>query len=207
MYRYVIITVLAMAVAQPASAQTSSRDAEARLMFEAGVRAYEAGDYEAALRRYQEAYDLSQRPALLFNIGTAHERLRNDREAADAYRRYLEAVPDAANREFVEGRIELLSRSAAATSEATPEGTATPDLTLHAADAPADEAARSSSAASSDDEGTAVTKKWWFWTIVGVVVVGASVGLAVGLRGGGGGSGDPVPGNFGGVVVTLGAAR
>ncbi len=211
MYRYVIMAALGLAVAQPVAAQPTSRDAEARLMFEAGARAYEAGDYEAALRRYEEAYELSGRPALLFNIGTAHERLRHDREALEAYQRFLEEVPDASNRSFVEGRIELLSRSAAAASDPDVESEA-PDLRVHPADTSADTqsaevAAPLSSTSSSEDEGTALTKKWWFWTLVGVVVVGAGVGLAVGLSGRGGGSADPVPGNFGGVVVTLGAAR
>ena len=30
-----------------------------------------------------------------------------------------------------------------------------------------------------------IVKKWWFWTIIGVVVVGAAVGIGVGASGGG----------------------
>ena len=29
-----------------------------------------------------------------------------------------------------------------------------------------------------------MNRKWWFWTIIGVVVVGAAVGIGVGASGG-----------------------
>ena len=52
-------------------------------------------------------------------------------------------------------------------------------------------------------EGTAFYATWWFWTLVGVVVVGASVGVGVAASGD-----DPLQtGDIGGVVFTLGGGR
>jgi tetratricopeptide (TPR) repeat protein len=83
-------------------------DEEARALFEAGRTAYTAGRYEDALQHFQGAYRLSQRPALLFNIASSAERVRNDELAVESYRRYLELLPNAENRALVERRIEFL---------------------------------------------------------------------------------------------------
>ena len=74
--------------ATPAAAQ-SSADEEARVHFEAGRVAFSRGRYESALASFQEAYELSQRPALLYNIGTTFDRLRRDQEAIEAVERFL----------------------------------------------------------------------------------------------------------------------
>lgn len=89
-------------------AQDETRDSEARGLFDAGVSAYGGGRYEEALGYFQRAYDLSERPVLLYNIGTAAERARRDEVALRAYEQYLERVPDAANRARVETRITAL---------------------------------------------------------------------------------------------------
>lgn len=84
------------------------RDEEAKKVFEVGRAALEAGRFEAAVRFFEEAYDLSGRPELLFNIGTAFDRLRRDEEAARYFERYLFAAPDAANALAVEARLTVL---------------------------------------------------------------------------------------------------
>src|SRR5262245_25331879 len=71
-----------------------SSDAEAKALFAAGREAFDAGKYGAALARWQEAWELSKRPALLYNIGLAHDRLRHDLEAVQAFEDFLKALPD-----------------------------------------------------------------------------------------------------------------
>lgn len=96
----------ARAVAPDATA--SSADREARARFESGRLAFDDQRYEEALADFERSYELSGRSIILFNIGLVHDRLRRDGEALDAFRRYLEAVPDAENRAEVERRIEVL---------------------------------------------------------------------------------------------------
>ncbi|MCS6857156.1 MAG: tetratricopeptide repeat protein [Sandaracinaceae bacterium] len=88
-----------------------AQDEEARRRFLEGRSAYEAGNYEEALRLFEEAYRLSPRPALLYNIGQAADRLRFDERALQAFEAYLEVSPqDAPNRAEVEKRIPYLRR-------------------------------------------------------------------------------------------------
>lgn len=81
---------------------------EARSLYDAGAVAFSDGRFETALSRWEESYELSERPELLFNIGTAHDRLGHDSEAVQYYRRFLQEVPDATNRNYVERRVAVL---------------------------------------------------------------------------------------------------
>lgn len=185
------------ALAQDGTAQ-SGLDAEARSLFEAGRTAFAAGRFEAALARFQEAYELSQRPALLYNIGTAADRLRRDAQALEAFRAYLAAVPDAANRDEVESRIRVLEEAVAEDeARAVPapeEVTAAPEPVVAAPESEPSDAG----------EGGSVLEEWWFWTIVGVVVVGAGVGIGVGVASADPGTQAPLPGTGGVVFGALG---
>lgn len=85
------------------------RTAQARALFEAGRVAFEAASYEDALRHFRDAFELSGRTALLYNIGVAADRLRRDREALEAFERYLaEAPADSPQRPDVEVRVRVL---------------------------------------------------------------------------------------------------
>ena len=101
-------------------AQSHAHDEEARALYEAGRVAFDDGRFEAALDRWTESYALVELPALLYNIGTAHDRLGHVAEALDFYERFLEANPDAPNRNYVERRVEVLSAQAAALERANP---------------------------------------------------------------------------------------
>lgn len=109
------------------STEIDALQQEARTFFEAGRLAMGRGRYEAALQAFQSAYEVVSHPDLLYNIGVAHDRLRNDQEALDAFRRYLEESPQAPNREAVAARIVVLERAVA--RQATPEPAAEPEPT------------------------------------------------------------------------------
>jgi tetratricopeptide (TPR) repeat protein len=188
-----------------AQAGSSGKDKAARELFNAGRAAYDEGLYEDALASFRRAYELSKRPALLFNIGQAADRARRDREALDAFEQYLLEVPAADNRAFVEGRIAVLKK--ALEPEQRPAPTETPNLspstvTLPPAEPSAPAAAVGSSTADVDDDGS-VTSKWWFWTAIGVgaaAIVVTTVVLASGSE-------DLEQGQVGGVVRTLEVQR
>jgi tetratricopeptide (TPR) repeat protein len=96
-----ILGALVMGVPR-ASAQSS--DEQARDLFQRGDSAYVEGRYEAALGLFQEAYQLSQRPRLLFNIANTLERLGRVPDAIEALRRYLPEATET-ERPVVERRI------------------------------------------------------------------------------------------------------
>jgi len=188
---------------KPGGAPAAVDDQEARDLFRLGKQAFDEGRYERALKYFKDAYDLSGRAALQFNIGTVLDRLRRDREAVDAYRSYLSQTPEATNREVVEERIRVLedalSKSKPAPALVTPPPSAAPATAPPTAATPAPvvptpaETARAAVAVDATADGTAtgeaapadtstpITGRWWFWTGLGAVAIGAVVaGVALG---------------------------
>lgn len=87
-------------------------DRAARLTFEAGREAFANGDYDEALDRFQQAYSLSPRPILLYNIGLALDRLRRDEDALSKFREYLAiTLEEAPERTQVEARVRALEQA------------------------------------------------------------------------------------------------
>jgi len=118
------------------------------------------------------------------------------------YKNYVQFYPKAPNVEIVRGQITKLEEAVAAAESAKtspPRGTAehtepeptkppppteTPPPPVTApppAPTVTATATAQPSAASTERPTTPVYKKWWLWTIVGVVVVGAAVDIAVAL--------------------------
>jgi tetratricopeptide (TPR) repeat protein len=100
----------AAATAQPVASNAVSPEADraAREHFTRGREAFSNGDFATAAREFSQAYELSGRPQLLYNIGTAYERLHNWEEANLALSRYLERVPDASDRAEVQARLNVI---------------------------------------------------------------------------------------------------
>ncbi len=120
---FVLTVLVGSALATTAFAQPqdqSQLDEAARLTFESAREAFVAGDYETALARFRQAYQLSARPGLLYNIAQTLDRLRRDEETLQALRDYLSAAPDAPNRSEVEARIRVLERAIAERRQAEP---------------------------------------------------------------------------------------
>lgn len=164
---------------------TGTDDEEARTLFQLGKQAFDEARFERALKYFQDSYDLSHRPELLYNIGAVLDRLRRDREAVAAYREYLDKVPAAYNRNVVEERIRIIEGvQQQPAPAATPAPAPTPEQTAQAAapaPAPAPATAPAAATAPSDSESRPVTSSPWFWAGVGgavaaVVVIGIVAG-------------------------------
>ena len=182
----------------------TDQDKEARFLFEAGRTAYDAGRYREALGHFQRAYDLSQRPQLLYNVGQAADRLREDQLALDAFERYLSALPAADNRPAVEERIKVLHEVLAEKEAAQAERAPTPQQTAQAAPIANLKPGTAEGAPPRDDDN--LLTKWWVWAVAGGVVAGVVVGVLVASSGGagsGGVKGDLVEGSNGKVIVAL----
>ena len=72
--------------------------------------AYTRGDFLDALSGYEEIYALFPHPSILYRLALSHERLGNDREAVEHYRRFLETSPESEDRGKVERTIDLIER-------------------------------------------------------------------------------------------------
>jgi tetratricopeptide (TPR) repeat protein len=194
--------------AAPATgAVATDQDREARFLFEAGRTAYDAGRYGEALGHFQHAFELSKRPALLYNVGQAADRMRRDEVALQAFKQYVAELPEAPNRTAVEERIRVLegvvaekqaalaaaqATSAAAAAQTSPQASAHTD--------PMDPTAGEPTA----DQDENLLEQWWLWAAAGgVVATVVIVALVAGGGGGGGSAGELTPGSDGKVVVAL----
>jgi hypothetical protein len=82
-----VVTLAALVASSNVQADTKSRGKE---LYEEGLRRYNVSEYTEAIRVWKEAYLVTKRPVLLFNIGQAY-RLSGDCKQAltfyDSYRR------------------------------------------------------------------------------------------------------------------------
>src|SRR5262245_31875642 len=91
----VACTALAMPVGVSAQAVTpppDSAEGRARESFNRGRIHYENGEFEAAALAFEEAYGLSGRHALLYNLYLAYRDANNQEKAAEALKNYLDRV-------------------------------------------------------------------------------------------------------------------
>lgn len=103
--------IAASAQQTPSEPTLSPADAEARGLYDAGVAAFSEGRFEEAVGYLQQAYALSHRVELLYNIGQAADRARRDELALESFRRYLDERPDDPRAPELRGRIRVLERA------------------------------------------------------------------------------------------------
>jgi Tfp pilus assembly protein PilF len=117
---------------QTASAQ-SSDDQQAHAHFQVAASYYEQANYESALREFLEAYRLSQRSQLFYNLSLCYQQLGDLENAVSYLDRYLAEVTDIENRASLETRLanlrERLERQRAGQPTETTEPTETPTET------------------------------------------------------------------------------
>lgn len=180
------------ASASPATA-SGSEDEQARALFQAGRVAYEAGRYESALEHFRQAYELSGRAGLQYNIGQTADRLRLDEEALAAFELFLETVDEHPRIEEVQARVVVLRRTLAAQAAPPPE--------VVAATEAAEEERLERDQARTESSNTGL--------IIGISA-GAAVAVAVAVVAVvvlSGGEDDPAEGNFGPSFSALGVSR
>lgn len=185
-----VVVAVGFAASAQAQQELGADEQEAKGLFELGSEAYGQARYDRALVHFQEAYRLSQRPALLYNIGLTLANLRRDREALEAFEKYLTEVPNAPNRDVVENRVAILrknieaeeQKAAAAPVAPTPAETARAQSTETT---PPSEAITYGADGPEDRDGAGLTSQWWFWAgIGGAVAAGVVVGVLVASGGG-----------------------
>jgi hypothetical protein len=172
-------------------APDAPRDERAHKFFEAGRGAYDVGSYREALNYFQQSFELSGRPVLLYNIGQCADHLRMDEVALDAFQRYATAFPDADNHLQVVERIRVLEgvvkeKKATAEREAAQAAAITPENV--AAAAPAKPESSAATAAAPAETPSPWYARWYTWAGIGGAVAAAVV---VGIVASGSSAGAP----------------
>lgn len=118
----VAMALMLLLVGQTVHADENADDLRARQLYDNGAILYDEGRYEDAIVAWQEAWNLSERPLLLYNIANAQERLGLWREALETLNRYR-AFARPEERERLDRRINNLERRLA--EDGAPVATAT----------------------------------------------------------------------------------
>jgi tetratricopeptide (TPR) repeat protein len=99
--------------APPADRAATSNEVAAREAFERGRVFYDGGQFEEAAVAFEEAYRLSDRAALLYNLYLAHRDANDQEKAAEALRGFLTRVENIENRAQLEARLVALEQGIA----------------------------------------------------------------------------------------------
>ncbi len=100
------------------AAASQATDKKSRQLFDEGKAAFNRGDYDAAIRAWEEGYAAKPAPEFQFNLGEAELKAGRPAKAAEHLRQYLKDAPaKAPNREQVEATLKQLD-SAASQDEA-----------------------------------------------------------------------------------------
>jgi len=152
--------------ADPGLAYGETPAQRARGLFEEGRRAFDEGRFSQALERFEEAYALSGRPELLYNVGLAADRLRDDARALEAFEGYLAATEATTedSAQAADQRAQVESRVAALRVARDRRLEEEKRSTRMAASSGAPQEPRA------DRPG--VHTRWWFWTGIVLVVAG-----------------------------------
>jgi tetratricopeptide (TPR) repeat protein len=98
------------AAADSAGAPSASDVDIAKAHFATGQAYYEHSRFADAAHEFEEAYRLSHKPPLLYNVGKSYDGADDYARALDAYRRFLDAAPaDNPDRATVQKRVQLLA--------------------------------------------------------------------------------------------------
>jgi tetratricopeptide (TPR) repeat protein len=182
-------TLLLLLVGAAGVAHAKAEDAdkaEARKHFQRGMARYNLTEYREAAIEFQAAYRLHPDPVFLYNLAQSYRLSSQPEEALRFYKTYLRADPKASNRREVESRIQELERQIATAPppkmEPVPPPKAGPPPNLTPPPATAEPAPGAGVATSKPAPARPPAyQRWWLWTVVGVVVAGAAVGIGVGV--------------------------
>lgn len=150
------IVLALLLLAAPAFAE-SPAEVEAKQHFMTGQKHFDAARWADALSEFSQSYQLSKYPALVYKMALCQDQLGKLAEAQALYEKYLAEDPQTPRRPGIKERIGKIKEQLAIR----------PAVVV----VPVVEPPRR----------TPVYKKWWLWTIVGVVVAGGAVGVAVGV--------------------------
>jgi hypothetical protein len=185
--------LVAVLAARGAAAETSRLKPEAQTHLDAALKAYEAKDYDAAIREFERAYQIDPNPNLLYATAQAYRFANRCGQALPLYRRYLElkqaTCAHAPDREVCEAQVVAATTGISLCEAAMP---LPPTVEPPAKPAPAPEPPRSpaseapgATAPLAPPAATAVAEPratpWYRDPLGGALTAGGVVGIGVGV--------------------------
>lgn len=101
-----ILTTLLWGIGTPSAVADNMQKAEE--IYGQAVESYKQKEYDTALEGFKEAYNLSGKSAILYNLAICHEKLDQTDHAIAYYELYLEENPDVEDAEAVSQKVAFL---------------------------------------------------------------------------------------------------
>lgn len=106
--RALALASLVSLVPATALAQSAKDKQKASEMVKQAIAKSQAGDHEAAVELYLDAYKIIPQPLLLSNIGSEYQQMKKPVEALSYFCKYLEADPTGNNASYVTAQAKTL---------------------------------------------------------------------------------------------------
>jgi tetratricopeptide (TPR) repeat protein len=109
-YTLLSLLILHVNLAQGEEAPPQADLELAKAHFNTGQIYYDRGRFPDAAHEFEEAYRLSGKPALLYNMGKSYDGSSDAARALKAYRQFLASVKESSDRLWVIGRVDQLEK-------------------------------------------------------------------------------------------------
>jgi len=189
-YRRVLLTLVALAA--PAAVSAQPRSADLRALLQEGQTAYQQEHYRRAQELFARVFAETGNAELLYNLALCHRGMGEPADAARYLRRFLVARPTHPDRTSIERTLAEMEASAAELNRVPGQGASTPPSASATGAPPPPRLERDTGL---DGPATRVPvpvvpatprpTPWVRWTLlgVGVVGVGAGLGMVLSARG------------------------
>jgi tetratricopeptide (TPR) repeat protein len=96
--------------APPGKAADDEKTAAAKRFYDTGTLLFDRGEFADAAREFERAYGEQPLPAFLYNIASAYDKAGERKKAVDAYRRYVQTMPESNDVAAARTRADVLDR-------------------------------------------------------------------------------------------------
>ena len=103
-----LFTIMLLLIVFPNAALCNDKDEEAKASYQQGEKLFKDGNFEQAEKQFMEAYNLSEKQGILYNLAICNEKMEKIDKAIAYYQLYLEELPDAPDHDAVVKKIEEL---------------------------------------------------------------------------------------------------
>ena len=212
-WAYIGNLLIALFVSAPVLGQDAAAASPAQWLT-AGELAFAQGRFGDALDAFEASYRKERAPQTLRRIGDAADKLGSHARAAEAWQAYLKYVPDAPDRDYLASRIDANHAALGPTHPRTVNMEIAP-MTVSSDQQHGHNASDSAltlvthTGDSRDPRNERASKHGagpiWLWAAGGAAVIAGIVIAAVVISGGSPSTSDPVQGNVGSAIQTLGS--
>jgi hypothetical protein len=106
--RFLVLLFMALFIGVTAPAAFADARSDAKVHYQAGMKAYSAADYRTAIKEFSSALQLAPADLMNYNLALCYDKLGEAEPAIQYYKEYLAKVPNAGNRTEIEASVSRL---------------------------------------------------------------------------------------------------